>query len=150
MSLPALASLEALAARLPSGIADSDETRAQAALDDASALIRAEAGETWVTDENELDTDNLPDVVVAVCLAAARRALINPDGVTQESLDGYSTSYSNDSADIYLTKAERRLVGSAGGLWVQPTTRVETGQLDVASVVVTAGAPTSDEFPYDL
>lgn len=151
MSLPALASLEQLATRL-GGIDDSDEERAQAALDDASALIRTEAGEDWVTDDDppELDTDNLPDVIVTVCCAAARRAVTNPDGVTQESLDGYSTSYRNDSADVYLTKAERRLVRGAAGrgaLWTQPTTR---GDYDVATVLAPVGAyPTSDEFPYD-
>lgn len=152
MSLPALASLEALSDRTPGGIGEDDETRAQAALDDASALIRAEAGDDWVTDDDppELDEDALPDVVVTVCCAAARRALVNPDGVTQESLDGYSTSYRNDSADVYLTKAERRLVRSAagrGGLWAQPTTR---GHPDVAEVLAPVGSvTTSDEFPYD-
>lgn len=156
MSLPALADLEALAARLPSGISEDDEPRAQAALDDASALIRAESGEDWVTDDATpvLDEDTLPDVAVTVCLAAARRAFVNPDGVTAEAIDGYSTQYRNDSADVYLTRAERRLIRRAAGLGtvgVQRTTRTDYdyGLLDTPSVGVGVGV-TSDEFPYDL
>jgi len=154
MSLPALASLEALAARMPSGIAEGDEARARAALDDASAIIRAEAGEDWVTDDEPpaLDEDNLPDVVVSVCLAAARRAFVNPDGVTAESLDGYSTQYRNDSADVYLTRHERRLVKGAAGLGslgVHRTTRSDYGALDTPGVSVPVGTVVSDEFPYD-
>lgn len=150
MSLPALADLEALAARLPGGIAEADEPRAQAALDDASALIRAEAGEDWVTDTDELDTDELPDVAVTVCLAAARRAFVNPDGVTSEAIDGYQTQYRNDSADVYLTRAERRLVRLAVGRGVigaQPLTR---GEVETATVGTAVGAPISDEFPFDF
>ncbi len=158
MSLPALAELADLAARIPGGIEEDDEPRAQAALDDASALIRAEAGDDWVTDGDPpaLDTDNLPDVAVTVCLAAARRAFVNPDGVTQESLDGYSTSYRNDSADVYLTKAERRLISQAGGrtgIGVMPTTRTSTAP-DVPYVHLdteyTDGATPTEPIPWDV
>lgn len=118
MSLSALASLDQLRTRIPGGIEADDEERAQAALDDASALIRAEAHQTWDTE--------IPDVAVTVCLAAARRAMVNPDGVTEEALDGFSTTYRNDSADVYLTQNERRLVNQASGrtgVGVLPTTR---------------------------
>lgn len=152
MSLPALADLADLAARLPGGIGNDDEPRAQAALDDASALIRAETGETWVTDDDPPTLDAVPGVAVTICVAAAKRAFVNPDGVAQESLDGYSTSYRNDSSDVYLTRAERRLLGklSAVGLGVQRLTRAdEHGALDTRNVGVGVSA-TSTEFPYDL
>lgn len=155
MSLPALADLEALAARIfPSGIDEAEEPRAQAALDDASALIRAEAGQDWVTAGDPVAlSDDLPDVAVTVCLAAARRALVNPDGVVSETIQGYATNYGNDSGDVYLTRAERRLIRRASGLGtvgVQRTTRTEYdyGALDTRGVVVGEVAPFA-EFPYD-
>lgn len=119
--LPALATLEQLTARVVGG--QVDDARAQAVLDDASARIRAEASKSWVT-AGELDTDT-PDIVRVVCLQAALRAYQNPERLTQE---GIGTGYvqSNVSADVYLTKAEMKLVRRAAGntgLWSKPTTR---------------------------
>lgn len=132
--LPAFATLEQLTARVAGG--QVNDARAQAVLDDASARIRAEAVKTWVTD-GELDAD-LPDIVVAVCLQAALRAYQNPERLTQE---GIGTGYvqSNVSADVYLTKAELRLVRRAAGntgLWSKPTTRgrVETSEWPWADI----------------
>jgi hypothetical protein len=132
--LPAFATLEQLTARVAGG--QVNDARAQAVLDDASARIRAEAVKTWVTD-GELDAD-VPDIVVAVCLQAALRAYQNPERLTQE---GIGTGYvqSNVSADVYLTKAELRLVRRAAGntgLWTKPTTRgrVETSEWPWADI----------------
>lgn len=126
---PAFATLEQLTARVVGG--QVDDARAQAVLDDASARIRAEAVKTWVDTQGHLVAD-LPDVVVVVCLQAALRAYQNPERLTQE---GIGTGYvqSNVSADVYLTKAELRLVRRAAGnsgLWSKPTTRgyMESGR----------------------
>lgn len=124
MTLPAFAAPEDLANRIPNGITAGDEPRAQAALDDASALIRAEAGKTWCTD-GELD-DDVPDIVVTITLKSAQRAFTNPDGQTQEQTGQWMASYANASPDVYLTERERTLVRRAAGrsgVWVQPTTR---------------------------
>lgn len=119
--MPAFADLDALRARLPGGIEGDDEPRAQAALDDASTLIRAETGMDWESD--------VPEIVVTVTLWAALRAFSNPEGLTQEQLVSYSYSKANPSTDVYLTTKERRLVRRAAGvsgLWAQPTTRGDT------------------------
>jgi hypothetical protein len=133
--LPAFATLDQLTARVAGG--QVNDTRAQAVLDDASARIRAEAVKTWVDDAGALVAD-LPDIVVAVCLQAALRAYQNPERMTQE---GIGTGYvqSNVSADVYLTKAELRLVRRAAGntgLWTKPTTRgrVETSEWPWADI----------------
>lgn len=123
MSLPAFASLEDLASRIPAGIAVADEARAQAALDDASALIRLEAGKDWA-EGDELDPD-IPPIVVTVTTAVARRAFVNPDGLTQETTGPFSVSVSNASADIYLTKTERALLRRAAGRFELTSVRVE-------------------------
>lgn len=133
--LPAFASLPQFAARVPGGVPDADEARAQAALEDASSLIRDEAGTTWVDANNALDlptgTDAWKaDTLVRVCCAAARRTFENPDGVSQESLGGYSVAQSNSSSDVYLTAAEKRQVRKAAGftgLGVLTTTRSPIG-----------------------
>lgn len=130
MVLPAFATVEELAFRIPGGIATEDVDRAEAALADASALIRAEAGKTWVNDLNELS--GVPDAIVAVTIAASRRALTNPDGVASETVPDYSRTFAATSlsADIYLTKGERRVVLRAAGrsgLWTLATTRRDLG-----------------------
>lgn len=114
MALPALVSLDDFALRL-GGIAAVDEDRAQAALNDASALIRAEAGtEDWVDDDGGLE--EVPDVIVAVCVAVAVRAFRNPDGVRQETIGNYSVAYADTSTAVYLTPGERRTIRRAVGL----------------------------------
>lgn len=112
MTLPAFATTDDLALRIPGGIAEEDMERAQAALDDASALIRAAANKTWVDDDEQLEED-VPGVLLTVCCAAARRAITNPDGVKAETFDQFSQSYANDSGDVYLKRSEKRLVRSA-------------------------------------
>lgn len=110
--LPALVSLDDFALRA-GGVDAADEDRAQAALDDASALIRAEAGKTWVTDD-ELD-DDLPDVIVAVCVAVALRAWLNPDGARSEQIGNYSVTWADSSTAVYLSDGERRTIRQAAG-----------------------------------
>lgn len=151
MTLPALATLEEFAVRLP-GVFDeeSDGARAQAALDDASALIRSVAGATWTTTDDEDETivdPDMPDIVRTVCIACARRVFNNPDGIRSESVGGYSASLADSSADVYLTKAEsahiRRAAGRTGA-WSLPTTRTTSDADDLYLDVEPAGEP----MPY--
>lgn len=150
--LESLASLEDFEDRIAGGIAEEDATRAQAVLDDASALVRAEAGKSWMSEAGMLESD-IPDVILTIVMKAAKRAFTNPDEVRSESIDNYSTSY----GDVYLTKTEVSLVrgaaGIRGGLWTQSTTRTEpdfgSDLPDVsqdADEVHDAG-PLSDFFP---
>lgn len=142
MTLPAFASLDDLDARTPGGVASEDQTRALAALDDASAMVRSIAGKSWTTD-GELD-DDIPHVVLMVTVTVARRVLANPDGVSQESIDDYSFSISNSTPDVYLTKSERQAIRAAagrGGLWTQSTTRSPNDGTVYIDVVGQEGEP---------
>ncbi len=121
MSVPALAELEDLEARMGPL---SDPSRAQAALDDASALIRSEADVDWLDDDGVLEA--VPPVIVMICCKAAQRALTNPGGVSQESLGSFSQQYANASPDVYLTRAERRLVRRETGSQVIGTIQLES------------------------
>ena len=113
-TLPALVSLDDFALRV-GGVSASDEERAQAMLDDASALVRAEAGtEDWVDDDGALE--DVPGVIVAVVVAVAIRAFRNPDGVRQESIGTYSVSYADSSTAVFLTEGERRAIRRAVGM----------------------------------
>lgn len=113
MSLPALVSLDDFALRV--SVSASDEERAQACLDDASALIRAEAGdEDWVDDDGALET--VPDVIAAICVAVAVRAFRNADGVRSETIGNYSVAYADTSTAVFITAGERRMIRRAAGL----------------------------------
>lgn len=112
MALPALVSLDDFALRTP-GIDAVDEDRAQACLDDASALIRAEAAVTWVDDDGGLA--EVPEVVVAVCVAVALRAWLNPDGARSEQIGNYSVTWADSSTGVYLSEGERRMIRRAAG-----------------------------------
>lgn len=110
--LPAFASLADLSVR----ITVEDEARAQAALDDASALIRdAVDPVTWVTD-GDLDED-IPDIVRTVCLDVAQDRYANPDGHRQETIGNYSYMDSGDAVGgRQLSHAQRAQVRRAAKL----------------------------------
>jgi hypothetical protein len=135
MSLPALASLSDLQA-LMGEVKDWD--RARALLDFASALVRTEAGEDWVDEDDELD--GVPTIITMVVCKVVERSLSNPTGLTAESVVSYRAEYGNSSSDLYLTKQERRLVRKAvskTGVSVMGVTR---GELETPEV---------REFDYD-
>lgn len=113
MTLKALADVSALELRLGLEIGTlqgADLARASAALDDASALVRAEASKTWL----DGDTVTAPAQVVTIVVKAALREYRNPDGFTSEQLGDYS--YRTDqTGGVYLTDDERRIVRAAAG-----------------------------------
>lgn len=118
MALPALATVDALEIRLglaAGSLSGADLARATANLQDASALVRAAAGKSWV-DPVDGVTVTAPDVVVAVVLQAAKRAFQNPEGIQQESISsgGYWSSWADAaSAGVILTPDERGTVVAA-------------------------------------
>lgn len=119
-----LASVADLQARL-GRVFDVDETQqALALLDDASALVRDEAGRTWLDDSGALT--EVPASIRAVVLRAAERAVRNPDGFRSESAGDYSYQRAETESGVFLTDAERRRIRQAigrSGLWTQPVTR---------------------------
>lgn len=122
MPLPALATLADLDARLPTELRGAvDETRAQAALDDASALVRQEAGVAW-TNEAGTALEDVPDIVATVVLEVARRALNRSFTYGAENED-------SRDAGLFLKASEKRIINTAtqnsssAGLWTLATTR---------------------------
>lgn len=148
MTLPAFADLDALGARVPEGISSGSEARAQAALDDAAALIRDEAGGVgWATAEDP--GDDVPGIIPVINLRSALRSYLNPEGNEQESTGEWAAKIANASSDVYLTASEiKRVQRAAGraGVWVQPTTRgrpeTDTVFLDVE--------PAGERIPWDV
>jgi hypothetical protein len=133
--LPPLASLEALEVRVGQDLVDdhgepigADGLRAQAALEDASALVRAQAGATY-DDEHDLLLAVIPDVIVSVTLAAAYRAFLNPQGAVQTSVGDVSVTYSRGqtAGAVFLTSAEMRAVRQAAGASSVGSLELETG-----------------------
>lgn len=109
MSLPPLATVEAMQVRLGGPpLTNDDLSRAVAVLDDVSALVRLEAGVDWVATDGV--TVTAPAAVVAVVLAAALRGYRNPDGFQGETVGPYSYQYAQGAASAYLTSAEARIV----------------------------------------
>lgn len=146
MGLPALVSLDEFAVRL-GGIAAADEDRAQACLDDASALIRDEAGaEDWVDDDGGLE--EVPGVIVAICVAVAIRAFRNPEGVRSETVGGYAVTYADASTAVYLTPGERAQVRRAAGRSSIGSVTLESPYMPDTVWVPVEG--TTEPFPWDV
>lgn len=114
MPLPAFATVEELAARIPGGVSDADEPRAQAALDDASTLIRGVAGEDWTSSGGALDFGDIAerqqDQITLVCISAAKRAYLTPTGVRSETLGDAAQTYADRAGEVYLTDEEAAVV----------------------------------------
>lgn len=135
MAEPAFATVDDLEVRMGHL---ADVPRAQAAITDASALIHLISNRTWIGAGGVLASD-VPDAVKAICCAAARRVLENPDAISQhtETIANFSEArtYSVASNDVYLTKSEVRRIRQAagiGGVSVIGTTR---GDLETRPVV---------------
>lgn len=127
--LPALAAVGQLADRLGSAVTGTaDQRRAQAALADASALVRQVGGTDWI-DENGRAA--APGPVVTVVLSAALRVFRNPDGVVSETRGPFTRRRADTEVGVYLTDQETEVVrrhrtrARHSGLWSLATTRGE-------------------------
>ena len=126
--LPAFAPVEELEARLgveQGALSGGERARAQAALDDASALVREESRRDWVVD-GEITA---PPSLVRVVLGAALRNYRNPDGEISQTAGPFSRTVKASDVGVYLTSAEleivRRYRQESTGLWTLQTTRAE-------------------------
>ncbi|GAB7185926.1 hypothetical protein ATKI12_5757 [Kitasatospora sp. Ki12] len=113
-----LASVDQLTARLGYPLTGPDLTMAEAALADASAVVRAH-GLAWP------DPARVPDVVRSVVLAAAERRVRNPEGYRMEQQGSYSYQLpASTPLGVDLTTSEVRLIrgaaGVAGGVYSVP------------------------------
>lgn len=124
--LPPLAQPDDLEYRIGREFTDAELPRVEAALDDTSALVRAEAGQTWIDPETGL-VSGLPDAIKTVVLRVAERVIRNPQGFRSESAGDYSFQrYDADDAGPYLTDREIAIIRKAlgrTGLWTQRTER---------------------------
>lgn len=146
MALPALAELGDLTAAIGGQV---DFARAQADLDEASALIRDDAGVTWLNESGDATVD-VPDIVRVIALRVARRGYLNPTAATQLTAGDVSTShYVRSESAIYLTDDERTRIRRAAG-----TATLSTGFVSVATErgdlagSVTTWVPTVDGPPF--
>lgn len=156
MTAPILAPLESLEARLSAGLQDSEELRALAALEDASALVLAEVGPekaaAWLDPDHPEELGAVPPIVATVVLASARRAFLNPEGYRSESLGDWSASRGGTGdGSTYLSAEERRLIRNAAG-WTAGLGHVELEGLwdDSLGTVWVPQYPdtlTADPFP---
>jgi hypothetical protein len=108
--------VEALCARLglePSALSDVDRARAEAAIEDATSLVLAEAPAPVAAKWEE---SGAPRVVVTVILKAARREFENPRQLNQEQLGEHMVGISATSG-VYLTDREVAQIkrAAAGG-----------------------------------
>ncbi len=147
MSLPSLASLSDLNARLTGEVASGDETtRAQAALDDASALIRAEANTNWTDDADALE--DVPDIIVTVCVQVAKRIFLNPEWKSSETLGSYAYQVSGMAGGpLELTKAERKMIRRAIGQGALGAITLESPYAANSETVYLDVSGTTEHFP---
>ena len=109
---------------IPEGTADAK--RAEACLRVASALVRSEAGRTWLDEEGHLN--DVPEEAVMVALYCAGRVYSNRDGQTRMGIDDYTEAWKVEEAGAYLTASEKRMLAplsasAFGSLGVIGTTR---------------------------
>lgn len=115
--LPPLASLQQFSARLGYTPDGAEADRAEALLDEASELIRDEAGEDWVDSDSALES--VPRRVEQICVAVAYRAFVNPEALSQRQIGDSNKAYDRTRVHggeaVYLTEAERKAIRRAAG-----------------------------------
>ena len=122
--LASVSDLEVLMKRAFSG---ADRDQAEMVVAAVSAWARAVAGQEW-----SAAPAGVPSDVKYVVLAASRRTLRNPDGVTAESMGPFSKSYDKPPAEFF-TPAELSILkryrpkASGHGLFTLGFTRGEQG-----------------------
>jgi hypothetical protein len=105
--MAALATLEELTSRLDWTLDEQEQSMAEGALDDASALVR-HYGLGW-------EPENVPPVAKTIALAAARRFVVNNMGVTVSRAGDETLGWDgvgDKAGSVYLTDEEKSMLGS--------------------------------------
>jgi hypothetical protein len=126
------------------GVLDEDDQKTvDVLLVDAGGLIETELAGSEAAWLGEDFDGEVPAVVKAVCIQAAYRAWVNPDGVAREELGQVAQTYrGTDQADaLWLTKNEAKMVRRAAGASSIRSIQVETPY---------SGDPQSDVSPLDF
>lgn len=138
--LPSLATIEQLSQRIP---IDNEEL-AQARLDSASALIRAYAGKDFLDEDGNVDA---PDIIITICLDAAERAMLNPNGYSYEQIGHYAVRRSSTSSTVYLTDEEIKLIRGIVGRAISSIKMTIPELQPFNSTVYVPTIPDSGPFP---
>jgi hypothetical protein len=113
MSLPSLATIADVRDRAPD--ITLDDFQVAALLADASAIVRAYAGMTWV-DSATGELSGVPDGVVGIVSSMVIRYLRAPEGIAEERIGNYSVNYASAYAAatdrLYLTKSDKAILRS--------------------------------------
>lgn len=139
-----LATVEALCARLGvESLSTLDQARAEAALEDASALV---------TGVLTTVPAPVPDVVATVVLRAAAREFRNPTGATNRSAIAFSESLTVDAANgVYLTETEMAILRpymKYKGLISVPVTRPELDHSQFRVPVIDTDGVSGQPLPW--
>lgn len=112
----AFADLTDLNARRAQPVPEGLEPMATQLLEDASAILRAEVA---VDDSDDEQAGLLAQVCCNMVLRAMQPAISDTYGVQQITATtgpfSQAVTYANPNANLYVTKAERRLLGIGGG-----------------------------------
>lgn len=129
---PPLVSPEEVRIRMqrPAPFAGVELTRVQAVCVDASALVRAASGSTWLDPDDETRV-KAPEMVSLIARRCAERAVRNPEGFSTETVTDYSFQRPKDGSvgegGLFLTPQEvkslQQVGGLRGGLWGRRTYR---------------------------
>lgn len=131
-----------------------NQERAEAILAAAYTLVRSKTGRAWVdADGVQLDdvTDDDFELVKTVVVQVATRVWLNPRGIMQQAIDGYSESVAAWAAlGLSLTEDELGMLpitrgGSRPALWTQATTR-EDPVSDLADIYLDVVG--SEQIPH--
>jgi len=105
------------AGRVLDDLPEDELERLQGYLSDASALIRDEAGRTWLDEDGDLEA--VPFRIQSICAWVTARAFLNPEGLLQRSIGDsakmYTASKREGGEAVYLTENELRTVQKLGG-----------------------------------
>ncbi len=141
--LATVASMETRLGLTPGSLTGADLQRATDALDDASVLVRAEAGLDFLADDGV--TIDAPDVIVMIARRVALRQYRNPDGFVAEGMGSgaYTYRYADDETSAYLTADEVRQIGQIVAAMkpapFQGTVRTPSAYESVPTTVVVDG-----------
>lgn len=120
-SYPPLVTPEEVRVRMqrPTAFVGIELTRVTAVCADASALVRAASGSTWL----DPDDDSLikaPEMVSLIARRCAERAVRNPEGLSHESATDYNYVRPKDGSvgegGLFLTPQEVKSLQQVGGL----------------------------------
>lgn len=108
----------------------------QVDVDTATAnLVLLDLAQGQIVDEIGL-RDPWPATAKAVALSAAKRAYVNPDGASTETVGGTVVAFSDGNMGVFLTEEERSRLQRVGGggtasysitPWYEPATWYGTG-----------------------